>query len=247
VVKTLVQSVLRPFGLRLSRLDSERAPDFGSVVLFATLQRFGFSPRLVLDVGANHGNWTRSALSYFPNAEYVLIEPQDYLKAHIQDLIDSGKKVHWIGAGAADKSGTRRFYLSDRDDSSTFLPRELQPQTRVASETVVDVKTLDDIRLTYNLAVPDMVKIDAEGFDLKVLEGASSLIGKTDVFLLEAGAICPFENSVGQVIRTMDELGYRLLDITELNRSPKHGVLWLTELAFLRKSSPLLANVTSYE
>lgn len=246
-VKALIQSLLRPFGLRLSRLKNDHGPDYGPSVLFATLKRFGFSPRHVLDIGANHGNWTRVALAYFPDAEYVLVEPQDHLKSCIQDLIDSGKKIRWVNAGVADKSGVMRFYISDRDDSSTFLPREEQPQTRVASETVVEVKTMDDILATYNLPAPDLVKIDAEGLDLRVMKGASSLIGKTEVFLLEAGALCPFENSVGRVISTMEDFGYRLLDITELNRSPKHGVLWLTELAFLRASSPLLSSVTSYE
>lgn len=246
-MKTFVQSILKPFGLRLSRLKSLQGPDYGAGVLFSTLKRFGFSPRCVLDVGANHGNWTREALKYFPEADYLLVEPQDQLKMHVQDLIDAGRKIRWINAGAADKSGTMRFFVSVRDDSSTFLPREEQPQTRVISETSVEVLTLDAIVAKYKLDVPDMVKIDAEGFDLKVMQGASNLIGKTDVFLLEAGVACPFENSVPRVINTMEDLGYRLVDITELNRSPKHTVLWLTELAFLRKSSHLLAPVTSYE
>jgi hypothetical protein len=30
--------------------------------------------------------------------------------------------------------------------------------------------------------MPDMVKIDAEGLDLKVLAGGSNLLGKTEVF-----------------------------------------------------------------
>jgi len=246
-LKALIQSLLRPFGLRLSRLNNVRGPDYGASVLFPTLKGFGFSPRYVIDIGANHGNWTRTAIKYFPEAEYLLIEPQDQLKVCVQDLIDSGSKIRWINAGVADKSGILRFYVSDRDDSSTFLPREQQPLTRVASEKMVEVKTLDEIVSTYNLPTPDMVKIDAEGFDLKVLQGASSLISKTDVFLLEAGVICPFENSVARVVSTMENFGYRLVDITELNRSPKHGVLWLTELAFLRTSSPLLASATSYE
>jgi len=246
-VKALIQSLLRPFGLRLSRLANVPGQDYGANVLFSTLKRFGFTPRHVLDIGANHGNWTRAALNYFPEAEYLLIEPQDHLKVCVQDLIDSGYKIRWINAGVADKSGTLRFYISDRDDSSTFLPREEQAQTRVASETMVEVKTLDSIVSAYNLPAPDMVKIDAEGLDLKVLQGASSLIGKTDVFLLEAGVLCPFENSVARVISTMDKFGYRLVDITEMNRSPKHGVLWLTELVFLRTSSPLFASATSYE
>lgn len=246
-MKALIQSLLRPFGLRLSRLDNLRGSDYGASVLFSTLKNFGFFPRYVLDIGANHGKWTRTALNYFPEAEYVLIEPQDHLKACVQDLIDSGYKIRWINAGVADKAGKMRFYISDRDDSSTFLPLEEQPQTRVASETIVEVKSLNDIVSTCNLPAPDMVKIDAEGFDLKVIRGASNLIGKTDVFLLEAGVLCPFENSVVKVVSTMEDFGYRLVDITELNRSPRHGVLWLTELAFLRAASPLLASVTSYE
>ncbi len=246
-MKALIQSILRPFGLRLTRLDNVRGPDYGASVLFSTLKRFGFSPRHVLDIGANHGNWTRAAVKYFPQAEYVLIEPQDQLKVCVQDLIDSGYKIRWVNAGAADESGMLRFYISYRDDSSTFLPREERPETRMESEAIVEVRTLDDIVSTCHLPAPDMVKIDAEGFDLKVLQGASSLISKTDVFLLEAGVICPFENSVARVVSTMENFGYRLIDITELNRSPKHGVLWLTELAFLRASSPLLASVTSYE
>jgi hypothetical protein len=37
------------------------------------------------------------------------------------------------------------------------------------------------------------------------------------------------------------------MDITDMNRSPKHGVLWLCELAFIRKDSPLIRNLLSYE
>jgi FkbM family methyltransferase len=246
-LKTLVQSILRPFGLRLARLQSLQRQDYGAGVLFSTLTRFGFSPRCVLDVGANHGNWTREALKYFPGADYLLVEPQDHLKVHVQDLIDAGHKIQWINAGAADECGIMTFYASERDDSSTFLPQEKHPQKRTTSETAVEVLTLDAIVAKYKVPAPDMIKIDAEGFDLKVIEGATSLIGKTDVFLLEAGVACPFENSVLRVINKMDELGYQLMDITELNRSPKYTVLWLTELAFLRKSCPLLASVDRYE
>ena len=92
-----------------------------------------------------------------------------------------------------------------------------------------------------------MVKIDAEGFDLKVLRGAVSLLGKTHVFLVEAVVQCSFENTVAATVQFIAEHGYRLIDITELNRSPKHNVLWLTKLAFLRNASRLLAHATSYE
>jgi hypothetical protein len=93
-----------------------------------------------------------------------------------------------------------------------------------------------------------MVKIDAEGFDLKVIAGASELLGKTDVFLVEA-AICsrPAENTLEQVLTTMARAGYHIIDITDLNRSPKHNVLWLCEIALLRNDSALFRGIDSYE
>jgi FkbM family methyltransferase len=242
-VKTIVQSMLRPFGLRLARIRSAPRREFGADVLHSVLQRFGFSPKHIVDVGANHGNWTRMALEYFPGARYTLLEPQNELKVHIQDLLLAGHNIQWINAGAAEKSGTLPFHLSHRDDSSTFV----EDGNNSLQTIPKPVFSLDDLLVKYELPIPEMVKIDAEGFDLKVLQGAKSLLGKTDVFMLEASVLCPYENSVAAAIQFMTEQGYHLIDITEINRSPKHKVLWLTELAFLRNGSSLLARADSYE
>ena len=72
----------------------------------------GFAPRHIIDVGANHGNWTRAALNFFPDAHYTLVEPQDELRANVQDLIDQGHKLHWINAGAGDKAGNLMFTIA---------------------------------------------------------------------------------------------------------------------------------------
>lgn len=243
LVKTLIQSLLRPFGLRLASLKSSSKQEFGAAVLFSVLKQAGFAPAHILDVGANHGNWTRAALEFFPQAQYTLLEPQEKLKVYIQDLLQAGQRINWINAGASETTGTLPFHLSRRDDSSTFLQVEGQSLPAIP----VKAWALDDLLAEYNLPVPEMVKIDAEGFDLKVLRGAGSLLGKTDIFLVEAAVMCPFENTVATTVQFMAERGYRLIDITELNRSPKHGVLWLTELVFLRGTSNLLAQATSYE
>lgn len=49
------------------------------------------------------------------------------------------------------------------------------------------------------------------------------------------------------LIQRMAAADYRLIDITDLERSPKHGVLWLCEAAFLRNGSRLFDGVTSFE
>ena len=243
-MKTLIQSLLRPFGLRLTRIKPVRPlpgiRDFGTEVFFEVVKRFGFSPKHIVDIGANHGDWTRAALRFFPEAHYTLLEPQDWLKIHIQDLQAAGRNIHWINAGASDISGTLPFYISHRDDASTFA-------TGALPATSVKVWSLDDLLVEYSLPVPELVKIDAEGFDLKVLRGAKTLLGETDVFLAEAAVVPPAENSVAAIITFMAENDYRLIDITDINRSLKHNVLWLTELAFLRNGCRLLSTANSWE
>jgi len=111
----------------------------------------------------------------------------------------------------------------------------------------VPLRTVNEIVASSGLPVPAMVKIDAEGFDLKVIAGASELFGKTEIFLAEASVgERDFENSALAVLQLMDQAGYRLLDVTDLNRSAKSGLLWLTELAFLKKTSTMLDSATRY-
>jgi len=221
---------------------------------FPLLRRLGFAPRHVVDVGANRGNWTRAAFKYFPNAVYSLVEPQDHLKSHTQDLVTQGCKIRWINAGCGDFCGTLPLIVCYRDDGSTFVDRHDIWWNPTAQRITVPMITLNKLVAASGAGLPEMVKIDAEGFDLKVLAGASDLLGKTDIFFVEAvvwgvGAGSIYDNSVAEVVSFMAKAGYNLMDITDLNRGPKNGVLWLCELAFLRDRSPLFEKnaAISYE
>jgi FkbM family methyltransferase len=243
-MKALVQAALRPFGLQLRRIKHQHNPQFGPEVLFSLLKEKGFAPRRIIDVGANHGHWTRRALIYFPTASYTLVEPQDFLKREVNDLIDAGR-VQWINAGAGDEPGQLPFDVRYRDDCSSFMLVPANNEAPSATRVMVEVKTLDQIVTSLGLPFPELVKIDAEGFDLKVLRGATTLFGKTDVFLVEAAVCCPdIPNTALEVIQYMDRNGYKLIDITDLNRGPKDNSLWLCELVFLRKSSSLSTTFT---
>jgi FkbM family methyltransferase len=246
-MKQFVQSLLGKFGYRLVKTDMLCRSPYGLTTFFPLLKRLGFAPASILDVGANRGDWTRIALRYFPDAQYTLIEPQDQLKVHVQDLIDRGHRIRWINAGAGDKPGLVPFSISHRDDSSTFAIDEQCARSIGSRRVDVNVLTLNSVCSSQDIPIPDMVKIDAEGFDLKVLQGASELFGKTEIFLVEFGIFCDYENSLFEIIRWMADHGYRPLDLTDLNRSPKHGILWLGEMAFVRNNTRLLDSIASYE
>jgi FkbM family methyltransferase len=233
------------FALELLRL----VRPYGHEHFFPLLRQLGFAPKHVVDVGANRGTWTRAAFKYFRDPFYTLVEPQDHLRSYSQDLVAQGCKLNWINAGCGDVCGTLPLIVSYRDDASTFVDRHNNP---TAQRITIPMITLNKLVASSGAGFPEMVKIDAEGFDLKVLAGASDLLGKTDIFLVEAavwgvGAGRANDNSVAEVVSFMAKAGYNLMDVTDINRGPKNGVLWLCELAFLRDGSPLLDAALSYE
>jgi len=109
------------------------------------LKERGFAPKHIVDIGANHGNWSRTALRYFPDAYYTLVEPQDHLRTHVQDLLSRDGKIRWIGAGVGDKPGSLAFTIASRDDSSSFLPTAEEAKAGKASRIEVPVTTLNEI------------------------------------------------------------------------------------------------------
>jgi len=245
IVKRLVHLTLTRLGYQVTHKDFLV---YGLEPFFGCLKRLGFAPKHIVDVGANRGMWTRTAIDYFPDALYTLIEPQDHLKAYVEDLIKQDRKIRWLNVGVGDRAGRLPFGISYRDDSSSFVLEQGGLSCKQPSQMIVDVKTLNEIIAATGAPMPEMVKIDAEGFDLKVLAGASDLFGKTEIFLVEAIVHeGNQENKFLDVIHRMAGYGYHLLDITNLNRSPKYGNLCACELAFLRSGSSLLAQVTSYE
>jgi FkbM family methyltransferase len=197
----------------------------------------GFTPHHIVDVGANHGTWTREALRYFPDAYYTLLEPQNWLKKSFQDILDANSKVQYYPVGAGELEGSFPFTIVDRDDSCSFSYSQEEAKASGFEQIEIPVVTLNNLLANSELPVPDIIKIDAEGLDIDVLKGASTFFGKTEIFMVEAGVVNKsFDNSFLKLINFMDENNYRLFEITDLNRPFQPQVLWLVELVFVKKN-----------
>ncbi|HVW99613.1 MAG TPA: FkbM family methyltransferase [Candidatus Babeliaceae bacterium] len=209
---------------------------------FSILAQTQFNPGHIVDVGANHGTWTQKALQYFPEAYYSLLEPQYWLADSLKELLSEKIRFYPIGAGS--ESGSFRFTIVNRDDSCSFRYTKEQAVKKGFQQLDLPVERLDEFLISRSLPVPDIIKIDAEGLDLEVLKGAGPYLGKTEVFLVEAAVNnLQLNNTVLKVIEFMDNKGYRLFDLTDINRPFKPSVLWLVELAFIKKDGFVSHNV----
>jgi FkbM family methyltransferase len=196
-------------------------------------------------VGANRGDWTKTALRYFPHARFTLFEPQDDLLRG-GDL-DGDARVNICAMGAGPNTATMKLSKHERDDSFSFALSERQAIELGREQIDAPVVALDEFLARQGLPLPDLLKIDAEGWDLEVLKGAEKCVNNADVILLEAAVMNKaFTNTIANVITEMDRQDFMLFDVTDLNRTKRHGVLWLVELAFVRKRGQLAMAVDSY-
>jgi FkbM family methyltransferase len=249
-MKKLIKNLFQKTGFRIVNNNSNDLVKNIPIPLnsfFSMIKEFNFEPKHIVDVGANHGKWTRNALKFFPNAQITMVEPQHWLKDSISDVLNANKNVKLFPYGAGEKEGTFNFTIMDIDVSSSFKYSEEEAKEKGYKQIQLPIITINKLLADNNLPVPDILKIDAEGIDIQVLKGASDYIGKTEIILIEAGVVNKsFDNSFLKTINYMDEKGYRLYDITELNRPYFPRVLWLVELVFVLKDgiidSKVIAN-----
>lgn len=96
MIKRGVQALLKQFGYRLVPASDSVVPNCGLSNLFPLIKKFGFDPKHIVDVGANHGSWTREAEQYFPRARSVCawVAP---LETQSITMIPRVRKIRRIG------------------------------------------------------------------------------------------------------------------------------------------------------
>ncbi len=253
-VKNIVSKFFHPLAVRIGYQKVAKvqdAPDSSKNFLlnnfYESISLVDFPVKHIVDVGANHGTWTRKALEYFPDAYFTLVEPQNWMKDDIKDLLANNNKISFHGVGAGEKEGSFKFTIVERDDSCSFRFTKEEAELNGYKQIEVPVVTINGLLKNSTSPVPDIIKIDAEGLDIEVVKGASDYYGRTEIFMVEAGVMAPvFGNSVMNMTNFMDGIGYKLYDITDLNRTIKHNALWLTELVFIKKDGIIDRAINTY-
>lgn len=236
IIKLYINKILALVNLKLVKKTSV---DYhaGTEPVFRFFKYLNYEPKHIIDVGAHKGAWSLSAMKHFENANYSLFEPQHDLitdKRLTQNL-----KVMIYNLGVGKSNGSFRFKSSHRRDSFNF--RESHKSFNHLNDKIVRVVTLDKLLFDKNLSIPypEIIKIDAEGWDLDVLLGAKKIIDYCQVVFIEAGVNnLHFQNDFHAVVSSLNDLNFRLIDISDLNRPNKQtNHLQNVELVFVKIDS----------
>ncbi len=146
--------------------------------------------RTILDVGAHVGEFASAAWVMFPNAHIYSFEP---LPEPYQRLARRMKKRgRWTGFQVAlgSTSSQKTMWASSYTAASSLLPMSPShatsfPWTANAKPIEVAVVRLDDLQPRLQVTPRVLMKIDVQGYEMEVLQGAERLLNSVDVCLIE--------------------------------------------------------------
>ncbi|HET9428659.1 MAG TPA: FkbM family methyltransferase [Allosphingosinicella sp.] len=143
----------------------------------------------IVDVGANYGQWSRAFLSTLresraPAAELILFEPVPAIADAVAGLAAEfpEHRIKLERCAVSDEIGTARMIMTQIEAGNHHL--EASSGALQGEEIEVPVTTLDNYFDAPDHAI-DIVKIDAEGFDPKVLAGMKSLLARHAVEVVQ--------------------------------------------------------------
>lgn len=177
-------------------------------------------PDLVLDVGANRGQFTLLVKGLLPSASVVAFEPGGQALTVLRRVAAGLDDVAVVPVACGAARGTARLHVARDDDNSSLLAPTAQ-QTAIdrgastAAREPVEVAPLADLVDHRLLGGTSLLKIDVQGTELDVLRGAAGIIGSLTYLYVELSFV---ERYIGQsrpaeVVRHLDGAGFELVHL----------------------------------
>ena len=210
-------------------VDLEEGIDF-SVFLFGSFQKFiwdnpycKFPEKPVLfDIGANIGTMALPLAKTYKQATIIAIEPTDFafrkLSRNVALNPELAKRIQLEQAFVTEKSSesqTIMAYASWNISRNDSRKHPIHGGIKKESKEVL-VTSLDDYCRDHNVGKVDFIKIDTDGHEFKVLQGASEIL-KTSrpVVIFEIGQYFLLEQKItfDEIFNFFKSLDYTLVDL----------------------------------
>ncbi|OOQ61022.1 FkbM family methyltransferase [Mucilaginibacter pedocola] len=143
----------------------------------------------IFDVGSNVGTWTLLAKAIFPNARIDAFEPLQDQNLQFEENCKRLDNIylHKFCLGSEEAAGI--INVSSYPDSSSLLeatPLEFEHfKIKKESELSVEVKRLSGLIDNSTVPLPDLIKLDVQGFELEVLKGLGEYLNSISYVICE--------------------------------------------------------------
>ena len=166
-----------------------------------------------LDVGANTGQF---ALELLANKDIKItsIEPNPHCIRRLKKL-----NVEYFNCGLGNKSGKLELLIPAnkiRSKATSFFLPAGKTGTDDIIKVEVDVYTGDEL---FKDKMFDLIKIDTQGYEYFVIDGAKELISRSTYVLIEFQTVLTNTGAPESIdsVKLLESLGFRICDLINVN------------------------------
>lgn len=241
LLKQAVKSVFQTLGYKISPI--EKGAEESAFTPFRAsssqelehMKRLGFTPNLIIDLGAANGE--SPFLYFYPEAEYIWVEPCEEFKPSLEALKHKYKGEYLIAA-AGEKVSETEIHVYEGLYGSSVL--ETNDQQYVKSiKRKIPLVSVDSIVTEAQLAKGNiLLKADVQGYELNVLKGAEKTLEHCEVIFLET---CLFDmfieaGDLTEIIIFLKEKGFKPYAFVDGSNRPYDQALGQIDVFFVREN-----------
>jgi FkbM family methyltransferase len=228
----IINAFFRKFGWELQRVNSKTPDPPAMSVGLEWLSDRDFHINTVLDVGASNGCWSKECMEFFPEATYVLFEPQPVHTEDIEAFVQSCKqKVIPVKKAVGATVGQTLFDASDPFGGALA--------TQKADNTIeVSLTTIDASIAQLQLEGPYLLKLDTHGFEKSILDGATLALEKAEILIIEAYNFRITDEALlfWELCAYLSDRGFRPIDLIDILHRQYDDSLWQMDIFFIKST-----------
>lgn len=173
----------------------------------------------IIDVGANKGQFQKSANYFYPNAKIYSFEPIPELYNKLGK--NNYTRITNFNMALGNEVGIQEFNKNEYQHSSSFY--EIDNNNFPSSKTTkinVEINTLDNIAPKLDLIGTVLLKLDVQGFEMEALRGGkNTLKNHIDYIIIEIGLKKLYNNqpTYTELNKFLNEQNFELVTLLDFN------------------------------
>lgn len=249
MIKKAIKKIVHSFGYDIKKINNK----FYDISFEEILKNNLPNSPIIFDIGANKGQSIEKFLKIFENPQIHSFEPIkdeiDILKKKYKD----NKNIHLNDFALGEKNELKNFNITAKSDNSSFNKinlntdwvkvRSKQNNTNVNNyvEKIEKVKviTLDDYVKSQKIDDIDLVKMDTQGYEDKILEGSLETIKKNKISIIQTEMM--FDDNYNKYLNFIDiekyiiPYNFRIVGIDMVHDNMFSGLVFSGDVMYFNK------------